>query len=86
MFTQSLRNPPFIRPLDIRAARVLLVDDDPDMLPPFQRGLRQVQPNLVLHWATSLDGAERATRHHHFRAVISEYPLAARRCSRVPDF
>ncbi len=65
-------SPPWLR---IRADHVLLVDDDPDLVAPFRMALRRIDPELVLDWETTEEGAVSAMEQRTYSAVISDYLL-----------
>ncbi|MGI9590438.1 MAG: hypothetical protein ACR2P8_03640 [Myxococcota bacterium] len=61
--------------LRIRRPRLLVVEDDPDMWRLVERAAREANPEVLIHWTTSADGARSALERYEFDAVLADFML-----------
>lgn len=66
----------FPRPLlPIRRPRALVVEDDEDLRPLFERTLHELDPELRVDWAASVTEAVEMLRRHEHELVVADYLL-----------
>lgn len=64
-----------VRPL-IHSPRILVIEDDPGMLPLVSRGLALVDPDYAIDWVTTADEGRTALVSGEYRAVLADFILA----------
>ena len=69
--------PSFDRP-NVPLRRVLVVEDDPDLIPLFVRALRAVDPELCLLWSMDSDAARILLLAGACEAVVADYTIPGR--------
>lgn len=60
----------------IRSTRILVVEDDHGMMPLLSRALANLDPDIVLDWATNAEDARAAMRDGHYDAILADFMLA----------
>lgn len=66
----------FARPLiRVQRPRAIIVDDDEDLRPLFERALRVLDPELRLDWAVSVSEAVELLRRYDHELVVADYVL-----------
>lgn len=64
------------RPLvRLRRPRAIVVDDDEDLRPVFERALRALDPELRVDWALGVKEAVELLRRHDHDLVVADYML-----------
>lgn len=67
--SNTTRDPPGER------TRVLLVEDDPDIVPLVVRELRELDPGCAVQWCTDSETASRALHADRYDAVVADYMI-----------
>jgi DNA-binding response OmpR family regulator len=62
-------------PVYTRPLNVLVVEDDSDVVPLIDRGLRAIHAHYSLSWTSDAQGARKALRSQEFDLVIADYTL-----------
>jgi DNA-binding NtrC family response regulator len=60
----------------IRSPRILVVEDDPAIIPLVTRALVQLDPDIVLDWAFNAEDARSALASGGYEAVLADFVLA----------
>ena len=63
-------------PPKLLAPRLLVIEDDSDLLPILARVVHAIDPELEVDWATHAEAARSAVRTEQYRAILSDYLLA----------
>ena len=64
-----------IRPR-LRSPRLLVIEDDPSIIPLLTRALIQLDPDIVLDWACNADEGRSALASCDYDAVLADFMLA----------
>lgn len=66
----------FSQPLvHLRRPRAIVIDDDEDLRPIFERALRAVDPDIRVDWAVSVSEAVELLRRNDYDFVVADYML-----------
>ena len=60
----------------LHAPRLLVVEDDVQLMPLLGRALHWVDPDVVLDWATDVGQARSAIVENEYRAILADFMLA----------
>lgn len=69
---------PSLARTDVPLRRVLVVEDDPDLIPLFVRALRAVDPELCLLWTMDSEAARIVLASRVCEAVVADYAIPGR--------
>lgn len=69
-----------LRPDSLDEPRVLVVEDDLDLMNVIQRMTRAFDPSIEIDWVTRVDDALDRLARRHYRMVLADYHLENSRC------